>query len=52
MALSELTKAYIYLLFASSDLWVAANVPNAQDSGKSASLSYAIGSASGMFIVK
>ncbi|KAI0064161.1 acid protease [Artomyces pyxidatus] len=31
----------------SSDLWVAANVPNATDTGKAVSLSYAIGQANG-----
>ncbi|EPQ54524.1 acid protease [Gloeophyllum trabeum ATCC 11539] len=31
----------------SSDLWVAQNIPNAKDTGKSAKLSYAVGTAAG-----
>lgn len=31
----------------SSDLWVAGNVPNTQDTGKSASVEYAIGAVQG-----
>jgi hypothetical protein len=36
-----------YLYAPSSDLWVAADVPGAKDSGKSATLQYAIGKATG-----
>lgn len=37
-----------YRFTCSSDLWVATNVPGAKDTGKSATLSYAVGQAAGM----
>jgi hypothetical protein len=37
----------LYLPSNSSDLWVAANIPGAQDTGQAASLSYAVGQVQG-----
>lgn len=35
----------------SSDLWVATSVPNAKDLGEALTLSYAVGTAAGAFVL-